>query len=135
MKINRVHKIKSVIPVASMSDIAFLLLIFMLLSSILTSQPPLKINEPIIKTARELSDTTGLRFYLTTNRMISINDQVMTLDQFARQLPLNLADEQQVYLHADGQSDFEAINMVLEALKLKQYKKLTLIAKESLKDQ
>jgi len=131
MKIKRGYKISSIIPVASMSDIAFLLLVFMLLSSILTPQPPIKLEVPKITKTAELKEEEGLRIYLASNQLASINQQIIPLANIEAFIPAAIDEEQKVYLYADANCAFEQINKILTLLKKNDYRQLTFICQEN----
>ncbi|MCK5219291.1 biopolymer transporter ExbD, partial [bacterium] len=80
MKLKNGHRIQTIIPVASMSDIAFLLLIFMLLSSILAPQPPLQVDPPQVPNTAEVKEAQGTRIYLKAAGLISVNDTLARLE-------------------------------------------------------
>jgi biopolymer transport protein ExbD len=131
MRLKNGHHIQSIIPVASMSDIAFLLLIFMLLSSILTPQPPLQIDPPQVANTAEVKEEQGARIYLQTTGLVSVNDVLGTLDNLETLLS-NISDpEEKIFLYADGICEYDKIDQVLALLKEKAFQHVTLICRET----
>lgn len=131
MKLKNRFKITTIIPVASMSDIAFLLLIFMLLTSLLTPQPALEINPPQVSNTAEVKEEQGLRIYLKADRLASINEDLCMLDDMERLLSSIMDTKQRVFLYADSNCAFEDIDQVLTALKSNDFEQVTFICREN----
>ncbi|MBN1594474.1 biopolymer transporter ExbD [candidate division FCPU426 bacterium] len=131
MKLKNGHRLQSIIPVASMSDIAFLLLIFMLLSSILAPQPPLRIDPPKVPNTAEVKEEQGLRIYVNAAGLAGINDTLGRLDDLENLLPGIACPEERVFLYADSGCEYEKIDRVLAALKAKAFRHVTLICRET----
>ena len=133
MRIKLNYKLQNVIPVASMSDIAFLLLIFMLLASILAPTPPLAILPPPVIPASEIKNEVGVRIYLKADGTMSLNDQIGSWQQVGEVLKhMTLASEQKIYLYADGQTKFDKIKYILDALQAQDLAQVTLICQQVL---
>ena len=118
MKLKRKTSVKSVIPVSSMSDIAFLLLIFLMLSSILNMKKGPKINTP---KAQEISTAQDVRkFDLTIDKngnvffegsYVTAEDLTNTFNERIVMYP-NLF----VQINADEQTEYNAVDKVIKAL-------------------
>ncbi len=130
MKLKTGYRIVSIIPVASMSDIAFLLLIFMLLSSLLAPQPPLQVAPPQIPNTAEVKEEKGTRIYLDTSGHIAVNEKPGRLEDLAALLAPISSPEEKIFLYADAECNFEKIDKVLTALKTRAFEKVTLICRE-----
>jgi biopolymer transport protein ExbD len=115
MKLKNSYRIVSIIPVASMSDIAFLLLIFMLLSSLLTPQPPLQVAPPQVPNTAEVKEEKGTRIYLDASGHIAVNEELGRLEDIAALLARLSVPKDQIYLYADAECAFEKIDEVLAA--------------------
>ncbi len=131
MKLKNSYRIVSIIPVASMSDIAFLLLIFMLLSSLLTPQPPLQVAPPQVPNTAEVKEEKGTRIYLDASGHIAVNEELGRLEDIAALLARLSVPKDQIYLYADAECAFEKIDEVLAALKAQAFEKATLICRET----
>lgn len=131
MRLKNSYRIVSIIPVASMSDIAFLLLIFMLLSSLLTPQPPLQVAPPQVPNTAEVKEEKGTRIYLDMSGHIAVNEEPGRLADLAALLARLSVPKDQIYLYADAECDFEKIDEVLAALKAQAFEKVTLICRET----
>ncbi len=134
MKLQNGYRITSIIPVASMSDIAFLLLIFMLLSSILAPAPPLQVVPPQVPNTAEIKEKKGTRIYLDTSGHIAVNEKPGRLEDLAALLAPISSPEDKIFLYADAECDFEKIDEVLTALKARSFEKVTLICRETPKE-
>ncbi len=131
MKLNNSYRIVSIIPVASMSDIAFLLLIFMLLSSLLAPSPPLQVAPPQVPNTAEVKVKKGTRIYLDSSGYIAVNEEPGYLKDITALLTRLSLPKEQVSLYADAECDFEKIDEVLTALKAQAFEKVTLICREA----
>lgn len=130
MKLSNRFKITSIIPVASMSDIAFLLLIFMLLTSILTPQPPLQIEPPKVPNTAEVKEEKGLRIYLNADKLASVNDDICKLEEINNAISSIADNKQRVFLYAGSDCVFEDVDQVLDALKENKFEQVTFICRE-----
>ncbi|HHI88241.1 MAG TPA: biopolymer transporter ExbD [Candidatus Cloacimonetes bacterium] len=80
-KILRKTKVGSEIPNASMSDIAFLLLIFFMVSTTFVKEKGLKVNLPRAQTVQKINRRNATTIYISRSGLISIDDFATQVDQ------------------------------------------------------
>ncbi len=80
-KILRKTKIGSEIPNASMSDIAFLLLIFFMVSTTFVKEKGLKVELPRAQTIQKINRRNATTIYVSRSGLISIDDFATQVDQ------------------------------------------------------
>jgi len=80
-KILRKTKVGSEIPNASMSDIAFLLLIFFMVSTTFVKEKGLKVNLPRAQTVQKINRRNATTIYISRSGLISIDDFATHVDQ------------------------------------------------------
>lgn len=127
MKLKNRYKIVKVIPVASMSDIAFLLLIFMILTSFLSPAPSRQIVLPEAPGAKPIKQEKGLRLYIDNSEHCRINQAGFKWEQLPDQLSIIANKKQPVYLYAPGHCPFFKIDRVLQTLKKNRFKQVTFV--------
>ncbi|MDR2194255.1 MAG: biopolymer transporter ExbD [Treponema sp.] len=130
MNLKRNRK-RFIIPLNSMSDVAFLLLIFIMLVSLINYRKEVKIEYPEAETARNTSAEKNLeiwidkqgRLYLNgdTSDLRTIEDSIITTYQ--------TAPETRVHLIADKNTRFEQVNTVLQMLQILRYRVVSFVAK------
>ena len=79
--IERKTKIATEIPNASMSDIAFLLLIFFMVSTTFVKEKGLKVILPQAKAIQKINRRNAATIYVSQSGIISIDDFAVSTDQ------------------------------------------------------
>ncbi len=118
MKIKRKTKIKNRIPVSSMSDIAFLLLIFLMLSSILNMK---KGPNVVLPKAQEISLPEEARKYEITvdkNGNYFFDGNYLPLAEITAffSAEINIYPNLYVQISADQNSEYEVVDSLVKAL-------------------
>jgi biopolymer transport protein ExbD len=72
-------KIESKIPTASMADIAFLLLIFFMVSTVLKLEEGLPVSLPKAEAAQDIPRENVIHIWVDRTGKISINDMIVTV--------------------------------------------------------
>ena len=80
-KIVRKTKVDSEIPNASMSDVAFLLLIFFMVSTTFVKEKGLKVDLPRAETIQKINRRNASTIYVSRSGLISIDDFATRVDQ------------------------------------------------------
>lgn len=80
-KILRKTKVGSEIPNASMSDIAFLLLIFFMVSTTFVKEKGLKVDLPRAQAIQKINRRNATTIYISRSGLISIDDFATQVDQ------------------------------------------------------
>jgi biopolymer transport protein ExbD len=114
------RRVDSIIPSSSLADMAFLLLIFFMVSTVFRTEKGLRITLPQAEATEKLKKKRNIRHvWIARSGTISIDDNVVTPDY----IPLVIAPEViknpalVVGLRADKDAPFKSVNAVLEGLK------------------
>ena len=130
MKIRRERK-KFFIPLFCMSDIAFLLLIFIMLVSLINYRKEVKIDYPEAALALKTSADKNLEIWIDLNGNIYLDgyeSDKQSLEQKITDLYL-LSPDTRVHIIADANTPYEKINNVLEVLQVIQYRIVSFVVK------
>jgi len=93
MKIRQKKEMKVVIPTASTSDIAFLLIIFFMLTTVFRKELGLKVTLPQAKkTERILKSRDVANIYIDKDGKISVDDKLVSPQQVALLFKMKLAE-------------------------------------------
>lgn len=132
MKIKRKTSIKNIIPVSSMSDIAFLLLIFLMLSSIVNMKKGPQISLP---KAKELSKPKkALKYDLSIDK----NGNIFFEGTYINTEKLSLIFSERilsspnlfVQINADEDTHYEKVDAVIKALQAAKSYKIIFVCKK-----
>jgi biopolymer transport protein ExbD len=131
MRIERRKKSRSIMPVSSMADIAFLLLIFFMVSSVLEMEKEIPVNLPesrisVSETRKYFNIWINSRgeLYLDGKR-----DNLRNLVSFAR-YRISINADIKALISADRELPFEYINSAMEALKDAGVYNIVLVSKK-----
>ena len=108
------------IPTASMADIAFLLLVFFMTTTIFKHEEGLEINLPRAQAAVKQKSEQLANIWVDRQGRISINDKMIYLQDIQPIIAQKLEDNPQliVSFKADNRVRYEVINSVQEELKV-----------------
>jgi len=131
MRVQRKTRIESVIPVSSMSDIAFLLLIFLMLSSIMNLKKNIEVKTP---EAKQVSTTEGVQKYeiiIDKNGNAFFDGNYILLQEITAVFSQNIDREPDLYvqINADEAATYEMVNQVIKALQDARCYRLLFICK------
>ncbi|MDR0502289.1 MAG: biopolymer transporter ExbD [Treponema sp.] len=130
MKIKR-RKRNFLITIFSTSDIAFLLLIFIMLVSLINYRKEVKIEYPEAKTALRTQAEKNLEVWVDKNGGIYINGDsadYLELEYRIADLYQNAPDTR-VHIIADRSTPYEKINSILEVFQILQYRVVSFVVK------
>ena len=102
------HRRKHAFPSSSMSDIAFLLLLFFLILAITSHRSPLPIQSPASPTWEELQKEYPT-IYVSKEGKLSLGEQILNLE--------TAVFPQELCLLADKDTPFSVIKPILQRLK------------------
>ena len=130
MKLNRRRK-AFFIPLFSMSDVAFLLLIFIMLVSLINYRREVKIQYPEAETAKKVSDEKNLEIWVDLPGALYLNGIPSSLSQIEQGIveAYTTAPDTRVHIIADRNTPFEKIQGVLDILQLLQYRVVSFVVK------
>ena len=108
------------IPTASMSDIAFLLLIFFMVSTVFRKEIGLKVTLPEARATERIVKTRNIaHVYIDKNGRISVDDVIVQPKDVTLRFKLKLAENPAIISHvkADKRVKYDYVDKVLEALR------------------
>jgi biopolymer transport protein ExbD len=130
MKLNRKRK-AFFIPLFSMSDVAFLLLIFIMLVSLINYRKEVKIEYPEAETVKKVSVEKNLEIWVDFSGGLYLNGDPGSLAIVEQGIidAYREAPDTRVHIIADRNTPFENIHKVLEILQLLQYRVVSFVVK------
>ena len=132
MKINRKKSKPFQIPLSSMSDIAFLLLIFIMLVALINFRKEVKIDYPEAKTVLKTTAEKNLEVWIDRSGGIYLNGDPANHAALERKIIdiYRSAPDTRVHIIADRNTPYEKINSVLEVLQILQYRVVSFVVKD-----
>jgi len=130
MKVKRFKK-PFFIPTFSMSDIAFLLLIFIMLVSLINYRVEVKIDYPEAQRAFRTTAEKNLEVWVDTEGQIYLDgifSDRLALEQKVSQLYISAPDTR-IHIIADKNTPYFHINSILEILQILQYRVVSFVVK------
>jgi len=130
MKLKRKRNI-FLIPVFSTSDIAFLLLIFIMLVSLINYRKEIKIDYPEAKSAQKTTAEKNLELWIDMEGKLYLDGEdsdYRSLERKIANLYINAPDTR-VHVIADKNTPYININSVLEVLQAFQYRVVSFAVK------
>lgn len=119
MKFDRGQKIENKVPTSSMADIAFLLLIFFMVTTIFKMEDGLPVTLPRAETAQKQEREKIMHIWIDGGGRISINDKIVEVVQISDIL-LNMLSERPdliVAFNADDRAPYGVVSDVMDQLK------------------
>ncbi|HET9253142.1 MAG TPA: biopolymer transporter ExbD [Candidatus Eisenbacteria bacterium] len=109
----------NVIPTASMADIAMLLLIFFMSTTIIQEQDSSQVRLPGATAGESLLEEAAIRIALSRGGAVTLNDAPIALVDVGPALggKLQRNPELLVSLHADARAPYETVALLIEQLK------------------
>ena len=132
MKLRRKRKSFS-IPLNSMSDVAFLLLIFIMIVALINYRKEVKIEYPEAKTVLRTSAEKNLEIWIDSEGGIYLDGDgadLLALERKIAELYI-IAPDTRVHIIADRNTPYEKINNALEILQLLQYRVVSFVVKSN----
>jgi len=130
MKIKR-RKRAFFVPLFSLSDIAFLLLIFIMLVSLINYRKEVNIDFPTADAAPKTTAEKNLDVWIDINGRIYLNGDLSdrnSLEWKIAELAANAPDTR-VHIIADKNASYSNVNIVIEALQILQYRVVSFAVK------
>lgn len=118
------------IPVSSMADIAFLLLVFFMVTSVLDTDPDLPIALPDIPGGEQLNKKIA-NLYLGADKAVYFNQVRMPLNEAINHVraKLTTTPDLKVLIHADKNLPYAELDNTFELLKETGALKISLVTK------
>ena len=120
LKIKRKRETKAMIPTASMADIAFLLLIFFMVTTVFKRDRGLRIELPTATTTERLVKQRGLAsIWINRAGRITVDDNFVKPNQITPIFKRKLAEEPGliVIIKSDKNARYGVVESVMDALK------------------
>jgi biopolymer transport protein ExbD len=129
MKVNRREKRKFYISTNSLSDIAFLLLIFIMLVALINYRVEVKIEYPEANTALRTASEKNLEVWIDREGGIYLDGLDSNLLAFEREIDrlYRTAPDTRVHIIADRNTPYEKINAALEIMQILQYRVVSFV--------
>ena len=130
MKLKRKHK-SVFVPLFSTSDIAFLLLIFIMLVSLMNYRKEVKIQYPEAETAKKVSADKNIDIWVDRSGSIYLDGTLSSLAIVEKGIveAYRTAPDTRVHIIADKDTPFENVHKVLDILQLLQYRVVSFVVK------
>lgn len=119
MKFEKNQKIENKVPTSSMADIAFLLLIFFMVTTIFKMEDGLPVTLPRAETAQKQERERIMHIWIDAGGRVSINDKLVQIVQ-VEDILLNMLSERPdiiVAFNADDRAPYGVVSDVMEELK------------------
>jgi biopolymer transport protein ExbD len=122
-----------VIPLNSMSDVAFLLLIFIMIVALINYRKEVKIEYPEAKTALRTSAEKNLEVWIDRGGGIYLDGEAANLYALEAKIAqlYTTAPDTRVHIIADRNTPYEKINNALEVLQVLQYRVVSFVVKSN----
>jgi biopolymer transport protein ExbD len=120
-----------IIPLSSMSDVAFLLLIFIMLVSLINYRREVKIAYPEAEAAKKTSAENNLEIWVDKAGKLYLDgiESDVTAIEDGIISAYRTAPDTRVHIIADKDTPFEYVNRVLSLLQILQYRVVSLVVK------
>ena len=118
-KIKKGKKPEAAIPTASMSDIAFLLILFFMVSTVFVSERGLKVKMPRAAEIQKIPRNHSATIYVDRNGTISIDDMVISIPDVNWVMQKKLAEDFNVIacFRTDRNTNYGIMSDILNQLR------------------
>ena len=132
MKITRERK-KFLVPMNAMSDVAFLLLIFIMLVALINYRREVKIEYPEAETAKRTSAEKNLEIWIDREGGVYLDGVPASLAFIEKEVAdiYIRAPGTRIHVIADRDTPFRNINEVLAILQLLEYRVVSFVVKDA----
>jgi biopolymer transport protein ExbD len=133
MKLNRRGKRAFYISTNSLSDIAFLLLIFIMLVALINYRVEVKIEYPEAQTALRTASEKNLEVWIDKEGGIYLDGIDSNLLAFEKEIDrlYRTAPDTRVHIIADRNTPYEKINSALEIMQILQYRVVSFVVRNA----
>ncbi|MDR2923396.1 MAG: biopolymer transporter ExbD [Treponema sp.] len=133
MKLKRVKDRNFTIPLNSMSDVAFLLLIFIMVIALINFRKEVHIDYATAQTVLNTGAEKNLEVWVDNEGAVYIAGDpasLPVLEQTVADLYVSAPDTR-IHILADRNTPYEKINAVLEVLQILQYRTVSFVVKDA----
>ncbi|MDR1362895.1 MAG: biopolymer transporter ExbD [Spirochaetaceae bacterium] len=121
-----------IIPMNAMSDVAFLLLIFIMLVSLINYRKEVKIDYPEAAEAIEkVNDSKNLELWVDKSGAVYLDGFASNLNEIENMVGelYRTAPDTRIHIIADRDVPFARVNAILEILQLLEYRVVTFVVR------
>jgi biopolymer transport protein ExbD len=121
------------VPMNAMSDVAFLLLIFIMLVALINYRKEVHIDYPeAVESVKKVSDKKNLELWIDKSGGIYMDGTRSSLGEVENAVGelYRIAPDTRVHIIADRDVPFAGVNAVLEILQLLEYRVVTFVVRE-----
>jgi biopolymer transport protein ExbD len=131
VKLRRKRK-QFVIPLNSMSDVAFLLLIFIMLVALINYRREVKIEYPEAQSAKRTSAEKNLEIWIDRAGGVYLDGLPASLAEVETEVDnlYRTAPDTRIHIIADRDTSFDRVNRVLGILQILQYRVVSFVVKD-----
>jgi biopolymer transport protein ExbD len=132
MRLSRKRRLL-LIPMNAMSDVAFLLLIFIMLVSLINYRKEVKIEYPeAVEALKKVNDKKNLEVWIDKSGSIYLDGNPSTLTEAENTVGslYRTAPDTRIHIIADKNAPFSSVNAFLEILQLLEYRVVTFVVRE-----
>ncbi|MDR2536660.1 MAG: biopolymer transporter ExbD [Treponema sp.] len=132
MNIKRDRK-RFVVPLNSMSDVAFLLLIFIMLVSLINYRREVKIEYPEAEAAKKTNLQNNMEIWVDQAGSLYLDGEACDIQDIENSIisAYQEAPDTRIHIIADRNTHFEYVNRVLQMLQLLQYRVVSFVVKDA----
>jgi biopolymer transport protein ExbD len=132
MKIKRKERRQAIVPVNAMADIAFLLLIFIMLISLVNYRKEVKIEYAEAKNIETTQESDNLEIWINSEGIIFLEGKQATLKAVEGEIVSQITENPKSRIHiiADRETRYRYVSDIMEILKLLQHRVVSLVIKE-----
>lgn len=125
---------KPLIPMSSMSDIGFLLLIFIMLISLINQRHEVPISYPEAQTLEKTQEKDNLEIWVDRRGEVTVEGKRLDMAELEAVIAGTLAEkpETQVHVIADRETPYRNVDRVVKVLQRLQHRVVSFVVKEAL---
>lgn len=122
----------SSVPISAMSDVSFILLIFIMLLALINDRKEVKIEYPEARVVEKTEAEDNLEIWVDNNGLIWIDGNSINLETVEGIIIQSISDKPSIRIHiiADKDTPYMYVNEVVSILQLLQHRVVSLVAKE-----
>ena len=119
MNFEKQQSVQSKVPTSSMADIAFLLLIFFMTTTIFKMEDGLPVTLPRVETSQKQQREMISRIWVNRDGVISINDKLVTVGNIEAIIVTMMQEKPSLIIafNADDRCPYSVVSDVMEELK------------------
>lgn len=132
MNLGRKRRNYPQVPISAMSDIGFLLLIFIMLVSLINYRQVVKIDYPEAREVKRTQEAHNFEIWVDEAGAVYYQGKALTQTQLEELLAEAYTEhpDQRIHIIADRRTPYERVEGVMKVLQLLEHRVVSLVAKE-----